>query len=422
MKTFAFGPAHWALVDQALVSVGNFLVGVLMARSLSAHDLALYSLAYTTVLGLSTVHRTLVSQPMNVLGAQESRGARFWRYSNMLHMQWWMLPVVGLVAGLVGARYFPSVSLVPGVMVYLAAFCLQDFVRRYFYTDRQIRRALPGDALAYGGQVLVLVMLWATGQASVGVVFAAMTVPMLMAWFWTHRQVRQLDRVEAQGEPVPSRRTHLREHWDSGKWLVLSQIVWIGASQLIPFQLAAYASADEVTAYHVANSLMNALNVLRITMGNYLPSQTAAMYAQGGRPALASYLGRVSLLSVGVSLLAFLFFWLAGDFIIDILYGARFHHAKVIVPAMAVVHLLAMSSLITASGAQVIGATRIVFSSNVVALVITWGLGGYLISTWGLWGGVVLLAIGLLLPALIQAVNLAYLLSPARGVSHTNGC
>ena len=69
--------------------------------------------------------------------------------------------------------------------------------------------------------------------------------------------------------------------------------------------------------------------------------------------------------------------------------------------------LLAMSALISAAGAQVMGTTRVMFWSNAVALALTLTLGSWFIHVWGLWGAVVALAIGLLLPAMVQGVHLS---------------
>lgn len=400
-----FGPAHWALIDQAVVSAATFVVGILLARALDPAELALYSLAITTVLCLTSVHRALVAQPLNILGAQERQGQRLRRYGNMLRLQLGMVPVMALLVIAVGWLFFPVPGLMVGAAAYAGVFALQDLIRRYHYTDGQIQRAVPGDVLAFGGQSALLALLMAFAwSVSASLVFWWLMVPLVVSALWMHHAIRSSGQEAKAGPGVAE---HLAEHWANARWVVLSQLVWIGASQLIPFQLATYAQPQDVAAYHAANALMNALNVFRLTLGNYLPGRSARVFAQGGAQALRRYLRQVSLACLGLALVVFVFFELTGDFWVEWLFAGKYQEAKPVVSTMVLVHLLAMSALISAAGAQVMGTTRVMFWSNAVALVMTLTMGSWFIHVWGLWGGVGALAIGLLLPALVQSVHMS---------------
>ncbi|MCC7545762.1 MAG: hypothetical protein IT506_09760 [Aquabacterium sp.] len=400
-----FGPAHWALIDQAVVSAATFVVGILLARALDPAELALYSLAITTVLCLTSVHRALVAQPLNILGAQERQGQRLRRYGNMLRLQLGMVPVMALLVIAVGWLFFPVPGLMVGAAAYAGVFALQDLIRRYHYTDGQIQRAVPGDVLAFGGQSALLALLMAFAwSVSASLVFWWLMVPLVVSALWMHHSIRSSGQEAKAGLGVAE---HLAEHWANARWVVLSQLVWIGASQLIPFQLATYAQPQDVAAYHAANALMNALNVFRLTLGNYLPGRSARVFAQGGAQALRRYLRQVSLACLGLALVVFAFFELTGDFWVEWLFAGKYQEAKPVVSTMVLVHLLAMSALISAAGAQVMGTTRVMFWSNAVALVMTLTMGSWFIHVWGLWGGVGALAIGLLLPALVQSVHMS---------------
>ncbi|MDD2976791.1 hypothetical protein [Aquabacterium sp.] len=381
------------------------MVGILLARALDPAELALYSLAITTVLCLTSVHRALVAQPLNILGAQERQGQRLRRYGNMLRLQLGMVPVMALLVIAVGWLFFPVPGLMVGAAAYAGVFALQDLIRRYHYTDGQIQRAVPGDVLAFGGQSALLALLMAFAwSVSASLVFWWLMVPLVVSALWMHHSIRSSGQEAKAGLGVAE---HLAEHWANARWVVLSQLVWIGASQLIPFQLATYAQPQDVAAYHAANALMNALNVFRLTLGNYLPGRSARVFAQGGAQALRRYLRQVSLACLGLALVVFAFFELTGDFWVEWLFAGKYQEAKPVVSTMVLVHLLAMSALISAAGAQVLGTTRVMFWSNAVALVMTLTMGSWFIHVWGLWGGVGALAIGLLLPALVQSVHMS---------------
>lgn len=402
--------AHWALLDQAIVSAGNFVIGVLMARSLSAHEFAHYALAASTIFALTSIHRSLIAQPMNILGAQESRERRYQRYRNMMSAQRWILPGVAVLTGVIGAAYFPGWGLVGGTMLFLSLACLQDIVRRYHYTDGDIHQAVPGDMLAYGGQILVLLALWLEDIMSVWDVFWVLSIPLALAVWFTHRNISLRDGG-ASTQASETQTAHitpasdLRAHWENAKWVAMSQVVWIGAGQLVPFQLSMFGSLHDVAHYQAANTVINVLNVFRQAMGNYLPGRAASIFAAGGRPALARYLAQVTVGCGTASLLGFAGFYLAGDLMVELFFGGKYEMAKTVIPALAGIHLLAMASLILAAGAQVMGTSRVMFTSNAVTMVITLAAGPFLISHYGLWGGVLTVAIGVLLPVLMQAVQ-----------------
>ena len=404
MKRFQLGAASWALLDQAVVSATNFLSGILIARSLGAESLAAYSLAVTTVFGLFTIHRALIVQPLNILGVQESVQRRWGRFQNMVRVQAWVLPLTALALGLVGTAFFPRWPLVVGGMLYVALYCLQEIMRRYYYTDGQIARAVPGDMFAYVGQLLIIGWAWWAEILSVEWMLWLMSVPLALATAWMYVQI-QRSGAQPVAPDTPSAYEELRGHWAHAKWVVLSQVVWVGATQLIPFQLSLFAAADAVAAFYAASTLMNGLNVIRMTMGNYLPTRAAAILVADGKEALRQYLFKVSLAVLVLSFIGWLLVWFGGDWAIHLLFSGKYPDAAHILPALAAINLLALLALVFAAGAQILGVSRVMFASNLMAMGLSLSLGPWLATHWGLWGAVAISAIGLLLPTLWQGIR-----------------
>jgi O-antigen/teichoic acid export membrane protein len=400
--------AKWALFDQAIVSAANFLTGLLVARSLGASDLGAYSLAFTTINGLSSIQRAVVSQPMNILGAAETAEQRWARYCGLLRAQAWLWPAcLPLIMGL-GCLYFPNPWLIAGTAFFLLAFCLQDMVRRFHYSGgEQVARALPIDLLAFAGQLLLLLAGWELGQIGAGSVLWWMGAPLLLAFLWGHAQLR---RTRGDLTQVPATAPLLGEHWQHSRWIALSIVLFLASSQLLPFQIATFGDAHAVADYHAANVLMNALNVVRFTVGNYLPGRAAAILADSGMDGLRRYLARLAVAYGVLGALALGLFVALGPWLIELLFKGQYPGAEALIGPMALIHLLAMSSLVTTTGAQVLGETRLIFLANVAATVAAWALGPWLITHHGMPGALGSLALGLLVPAFIQAVQLPWLL------------
>ncbi len=406
MKRSRFGPAAWALLDQAVVSATNFLSGILIARSLDASGLATYSLAVTTIFGLFTIHRALIAQPLNILGVQESVERRWGRFENMVQVQWRVLPLTALLLAGVGALFFPRWGVIWAAMVYVSLFCLQELMRRYHYTAGQIRQALPGDMLAYWGQLAVLGIAWHMHALTVDSVLWLMSVPLALATGWMYWQIRRCNHVKAPvGTPGPL--SELVGHWEHAKWVVLSQLVWIGATQIIPFQLSLFAHAGDVASFYAVSTLLNGLNVIRLTIGNYLPTRAAAILSTDGKLALRRYLFRVSLMVLAFSVFVWLCVLIFGDWAIALIFSGKYEQAGQVLPALAAVNLLALLALVSAAGAQILGVSKVMFTSNLLAMVLCLVVGPWAVSQAGLWGAVLIAAIGLLLPTVMQGIRVS---------------
>ncbi|MDB5295185.1 MAG: hypothetical protein JWO31_1168, partial [Phycisphaerales bacterium] len=59
----------WALADQAVCSLGNFLTGVLLARSLDRQAFGAFSLVFGVLLFLNSLHGAVVTYPLTLEGA-----------------------------------------------------------------------------------------------------------------------------------------------------------------------------------------------------------------------------------------------------------------------------------------------------------------------------------------------------------------
>ena len=91
----------WAVTDQALFALTNFAVTVLLARWLSLSDYGAFSVAFSVLLLMGTVHTALLTEPMLVLGPSryQERTAAYVRRLATLHFA--LTSVMGLALLLV---------------------------------------------------------------------------------------------------------------------------------------------------------------------------------------------------------------------------------------------------------------------------------------------------------------------------------
>ena len=399
-------PASWAVYDQVLVSGANFLSTMLIAKMLSAEDFAMYSLASLAVLFFSSFQRTLITQPMNVLGATESPAQLGRRYNALLRLQRMLIPAAVLCMVLLGTVFFPHVWIIVCSCTYLAAFFLQELVRRYHYTRNKIHLALHNDMIGYGGQLALLALIWIGGVHNAAFAFGALALAACIAFLVGQRLIsRDAHGVDSAALPLSA---VLREHWKISRWVVLSQFVYWGASQFYPFMLASWGNFRSVADFNVAVSILNALNIVRLMLGNYLPSRVTRIYASGGKSGLRNYLLRMMLLCGSISVVIIFILILSADWVISLLFGNKYPLAGQLIGWLAIGQFAAIIGVITNAAALALRSTQWIFYANAVGTAFSLLAGQYLIVRYGVWGAVIGAGAGASLPALIQGVQVLY--------------
>lgn len=390
----------WALVDQACQSATNFLTMVLAARYLSVAAFAQFSLAYLAVLFAASFHRTWVTQPMNVLGAQApdalpARVAALWRAHGVL------IPAGALLVLAVSPLGFAEPWLLAATSVYLALFFLQEMQRRHAYTRFVIRPASTVSlvmGLAQLGSLGSLVLM-AQGHAALWMAALALAqgVGVLLG--------RVLLRIEAPAAGKRGMRDVLVEQFNHSRWIVASQLVFWGSSQVYPFVVAGLGATQTAT-FNAGMSILNAANVLRMTLANYLPAQASRIRASEGEAAVCAYARRLLTRLTLAGLVAWVALLLLADPLVHLLYGNKFPAAADVLRWLSLGIWASMLSVVLNALALALNTTENIFFSNAVGTCFTLTAGLYLTHRFGLTGAIWSNVVGYMIPALYQFIRM----------------
>lgn len=403
MRKFFRHRASWAVYDQTLVSGANFVTTLIVARMLVPESFAMFSLASLSILFFASFQRTLITQPLNVLGATEGPASLAARYIGLMHLQWLMIPLGVVPLALIGIFFFPNLGLIIGAAAYLAGFFLQEMVRRYHYTQGAIQDALENDLISYGGQLLVLLALYFSGWQDAAYAFIALASTSLLAFVWGQKKIKKSYTALLIQEKLP--KNLLLEHWQFAKWVVLSQFVFWGATQAYPFMLANQSTYAAVADFNVVNSILNALNIVRLMLGNYLPSRVTVVYADGDTAALRKFLIRILAYSGCASVVLILLLTVGSHWLIDVLFAGKYPLAADLVGWLALAHFASIMGVVTNAGALALRTTNWIFYANAVGTVFSVAAGPFLIGRYGVWGAVAGVCIASALPAIIQGIK-----------------
>ncbi len=377
----------WGLSDQALISVTNFVTMVLLARSLSPSAFGAFTLVYTGIFVASSVQSALLTTPQNILGATRE-GTEYARYTSSVAIGQIAYMVVTSAVTLIVALIVRSVGWSEAALVFalipaVAATQLQQFVRGVLYTENRLKAAFANDVVSYGGQVVVVALLWyrheLTGTHALIVALAATSVAAVFLGIW------QIRSSISGGSDLAL----LRQNWQFGKWLLGGEIAGpLIADQLYLYLAAAILSTAAVGALKAAQVLFGPLRIFVYSLNLLLPIHFSRVFARRGKDVLD---GQVRLTLVVVTPLLGLFCLLVAIFarpLLALVYGDRYRQYAGVLALYAAYAFLNNIAPFMASALKAMRRTRVLFTSYLYAALITVLLGWFIIRYFGINGAV----------------------------------
>ena len=275
----------WALADQGVVSLGNFLTAVVLARTLPLGDTGIFALVFGMLLFLNSLHQALVTYPLSVRGAaSDGDRLRDLAGSSLLCTLLLALPLSLGVIIIVGLS--SRASLIPWAIAAMLLWQFQETLRRGIMAHLRHREALVGDALRYLGQASVLWLLASRGLLTLERTFVVIAATSLLAIVVQAMQLRPVLLVRRQVLAL------FREHWTLGRWVLLTGLVTIVTVQAMPWVLAYFHGNAEVARFWVLGQIMGVTNPVIISMaGLIVPAASAALAGSGDLRGAAKKVG-----------------------------------------------------------------------------------------------------------------------------------
>jgi O-antigen/teichoic acid export membrane protein len=266
-----------ALGDQGVVSLGNFLTNIFLARYWRGEPetYGIYMLCMMVVLFLNNLHSSLVTYPLTVNGAVGGMESFRRITGHALTLTAMLMPVLGL--GLVAVTGLEHrLLLLPYLAVAMVMWQVQETLRRAMLSRLWHLKALPGDALSYLGQAAVVLVLGLNGRLTLETAFLAVGATSCMA------AVLQAIQLGARPAGLQEIRPAAKASWRLGRWPLLTQLINIGLLYLTPWVLAGTWGNTEVANFAAVATVLNLTNPVVVGIcGLIIPAVAAAKAADG---------------------------------------------------------------------------------------------------------------------------------------------
>jgi O-antigen/teichoic acid export membrane protein len=384
-----------AVADQAAVSGARFLTTVLIGRLCGAGELGVYTLGFTMVIIAACVQEALLATPYAIF-ASSSRGESARGYAGSVLVQHWLtvtLTVAVLaVTGLLIAAGTGPVELAPiiWVLVLICPFTLlQEFARRYSFAHLRMRGALVIDASVAALQVIgLLVVAFTVGltiRRACLVIGAGCALPAL-GWLWAHRGEFAPRLARLGGD--------LRRNLVFGRWVMASQLADALRGYAMLWLVALARDTSATGAFAAASTIVLASNPVTMGISNLMTPQAARAFDRGGAPAVARVVTKLAVPLVAVIALFCLLLGVAGDRIMQLLYGAEFAGHRQLLVALGLALVVRTMAVGIDAGLRASRRPHVNTVAGIINLAVTCAVASLLVGRLGAEGAAWSLLVG----------------------------
>ena len=322
--------AGWGVADQALSSLTNFGLAVVLARGLTAEGFGAASITFAVYVLVLNVSRSLTSEPLTVRHSRQDRTEWAGPAAAALGAEL----VIGLItaAGLLVVALWvggPSGGALAALAITMPGLLLQDGWRFAFFATGRPRAAFMNDLLWLVFMILTLAVALAGGSPE--------PWPYVLAWGLAGAMAGIAGIAQARLLPAPRRTVAwFRTNRDLATRYAAESIVLAGSSQLRLVIVGVVGGLAMAGALRAGQVIMNALNPLSYGLQLTAVPEAVAI-ARRDRGRLTRYVARLAIGLGAVSLLWGVAVWLIPSGLGQALFGATWDEAHSTIPGQTIV-------------------------------------------------------------------------------------
>ncbi|GIW76272.1 MAG: hypothetical protein KatS3mg104_1335 [Phycisphaerae bacterium] len=371
----------WAIADQGVLSLGNFLCSMLLARRLPDVEFGIYAFVLTILLQLNNLHGALVGYALTVRGATMD-DAHLRRLTAVSIIMTLGLGLIGTGAMSAGLILFGHPSVIPFAVFALMGWQLQETVRRGMLARFRYRGAMLGDGISYIGQVIPM---WYLAQKGELTVFNALLINGLASFVAMGLQVFQ---VRLRRFSYQDFINGCVQSWELGKWLLASNAIAVFVIPIIPWTLAFFHTERDVAGYQAMATILGISHPVLFSVCNIIVPATAKANATGGIRSARSTGLRYAIHAALILGPYYVGLMILPDLALRLFYGAESPYLGLGTPLrlIALYYLLLFISMVVLGLLNGLENTSSNFYSQLTSALATVAIGVPLVMVWGLEG------------------------------------
>ncbi len=377
---------YLAGIDQAIISISNFLATIILARNVSPTELGVYGVGFIALRLVRSVQEGIIVQPLNVFGAALDR-TNFGSYATSTALIQIGLALASSLSVALGGLIliaFGNDTAGPALFSLWFVFLwwqIQEFLRRVFYTRSKVNYAVLNSTIANAFR-LGLMVWWASrdmlsGAAGLyaigwGSLVAILPSLWLTRSYWTRHIANMKDTWNL--------------NWHFGRWIMGGSIAnWV-AVEFYPILTAGLISFAAAGAYRAIQNLVAPVHMILRATDTFFTPRAARAYQKQGNRALNRTMRHMYLASGLPILFLLVFAVIFAEPLLQLLYGDTYVTYSNGILLMAFFYLALYAYWPLQSILKATQRSRPIFIANVAAIVTMFTIGIWAVQNYGVYG------------------------------------
>ncbi|HEX6186943.1 MAG TPA: hypothetical protein VFZ40_02590 [Pyrinomonadaceae bacterium] len=379
--------SFWAIADQGVVSLGNFLSTIILARALTPTAYGVYAVVLGLILLLNVLPASLISYPLSVrLAARDDSSAAELVIPALALTALLALPQILVLFA--ASMLISSKGLGLSTALCLLVWQLQETTRRALMARLAFSAALITDAISYLGQAALMWLLARNGQLTLEVTFGVIGMTCGLA------AIAQLWLLRARWRMRLNLIQHASAFWMTGRWVLGTNLLANFNIQAVPLAIFLFRGPADAAGFQAVSNLIGISHPIMLSLGNFLIPAVARVRAREGlvaaRRIAVIYSGRAGLLLLPLFLLLLILpqpllglFYGAASPYVELAWPLRLFAFAYAVTYWAMVTRFFLIALEAKNRAQFLFEVcwSVTFIALLIPLTVRWSLAGAIIAT-----------------------------------------
>lgn len=389
------------LLDQTIVSGGNFVLALVLIRLLGLETYGLFAMLWLGVLFGLSMHQSFITKPLMTLASDKKEG----QLNNYFHSLWTiqlggsLILFIGIlfltnIVDMTSISWLQYLPLTGGITI---CYLLQDFIKKTYFLKQKIIQPLLIDSLTYSLLFVDLLILEYLGMSNLWNTLFILLGSYAISSLLFCKHLFQKDTTIIS----PSWLAIIKEHYHFSYWLLGTSILQWFSGNFFLVAAASTLGTTAVGAVRMSQNLVGLCHILFLAMENIVPAEAAQHFSKKGMTSLIVYLKQISIKIGGFLLLILFTMTLTAPFLIEILYGAEYAAYSFVVWGYCLLYAIVFLGYPVRYYFRTIQSTKPIFFAYLLSAAFSMVAAFPLLQVWGIMGLIIGLIVSQLLTLLI---------------------